>query len=104
MIERNISFQNVQANKKLANELLKEVKKCFAKPEQPEEFKLFKFNRLASKPLDKIKCALDAVNETVQGTDLSGDFKEFEAAIQKIRKQKALCIIDAGINVGTIIK
>lgn len=88
----------------MANELLEEVKKCFAKPEEPEKFRLFKINKLASKPLDKIKCALNAVNETVQDTDLASDFKEFEAAIQKIRKEKALCIIDAGINVATIIK
>lgn len=88
----------------MANELLEEVKKCFAKPEELEKFRLFKFNQLVSKPLDKIKCALNAVNETVQDTDLASDFKEFEAAIQKIRKEKALCIIDAGINVATIIK
>lgn len=91
----------------MAKELLEEVKKCFVKPEEPEVpegFELFKSDQLAFKPLDNIKCALNAVNETVSDTDFEGDYNEFGAAIQKIRKAKATCVIDAGIHIAKILK
>lgn len=56
--------------------------------------------------MDNVKCILGAVDELVRNNynKLVKELEAFETAIQDIRKENALCVIDSGINVVKIFK
>lgn len=60
----------------------------------------------AFKPMDNVKCILGAVDELVRNNynKLVKELEAFETAIQDIRKENALCVIDSGINFVKIFK
>lgn len=62
------------------------------------------FVELASKTLDKVKCALHAVNVLIGDTDLKNEFTELKVAIETFGKDQVLCVIIADRDFIILLK